>query len=311
MATKRTRSESRKVRLLKKRAKKAIPLLAQVCESPPDYLGKLDVAALNLMCAGGLPHAEFDIVKQQSWLDDAARKAEFDTRRHWYRFNNSPTTYNDSPGYFCCYFLLQTLQEDFGVRYNPARVSDPTFQDPKCINPDFTDSRDLFIHGIIDGPGGTCASMPVVYVAVGRRMGYPLKLVESRGHLFFRWDDPEGKRFGIPERFNVEGAGHGIHSFADDYYRTWPEPWTAAEQAAGCYLKSLSPKEELAAFLCTRGECLNDNGRIHEAIQAYQWVCGLVPNDARYRWRLVSLIRKTHENLIEINEMIAFQLRRS
>ena len=211
-------------------------------------------------------------------------RVDIETRRHWYRFVALPEKFKNSPGFFCCSFLLQVLQEDFGVEYNPLRVRDASFQNPRCLEPDFRDSRDLFIHGIIDGAGGTCASMPVLYVAVGRRLGYPLKLVESRGHLFFRWDDPSGERFGVPERFNVEGTGYGISSFDDDYYRNWPEPWSSADHDGGWYLKSLSPFEELAAFLCTRGECLMDNGRLDEAIQAYQWVCRLMPQDKRYRF---------------------------
>lgn len=273
--------------------RKLLPSLALVCETPANHLAKLDIAALNLLCASELPHAEkLNYQKLANWLDEAARRVDFETRRHWYRFLESPATYNNSPGYFCCYFLLQVLQEDFGVKYNPARVRDPSFQDPKCLEPDFRDSRDLFIHGIIDGPGGTCASMPVLYVAIGRRLLYPLKLVESRGHLFFRWDDPSGLRLGVSERFNIEGTGLGIGSYPDEHYRTWPEPWSPAEEAAGCYLKSLSPTEELAAFLCTRGECLTDNERIPEAIQAYRWACVLMPNDARYRNQLNRLLSR-------------------
>jgi len=192
------------------------------------------------------------------------------------------------------------------VRYNPARVRDPTFQDPKCIEPDFRESRDLFIHGIIDGPGGTCASMPVLYVAVGRRLGYPLKLVEAKGHLLFRWDDPFGKRFRIPETFNVEGTGNGIGSFSDEHYRKWPEAWNKAEIAAGCYLRSMSRIEELAGFLGTRAECLGDNGRIGDAVQAYRWAAGLVPNDERPRNSLARLIRKSQQAILELQEMIAF-----
>jgi hypothetical protein len=283
------------------------PTFEQLCASPEVFVGALDIATLNLLCAGGLPGAEaIDIGETLAWVDKAARQVDLDTRRHWYRFIDSPQTYNNSPGFFCCYFLLQVLQEDFGVKYNAARVRDPTFQDPKCIDPDFRDSRDLFIHGVINGPGGTCASMPVVYVAVGRRLGYPLKLVEGRGHLFFRWDDPLGKRLGTAECFNVEGAGYGIHSYPDEHYRTWPEPWTAAETASGCYLKSLGPAAEFAAFLSTRGECLADNGRLAEAIQAYRVICTLFPNDERYRWRLGSLVWKSQRTIMEINEQIAF-----
>ena len=248
-----------------------------------EELARLDVAALNLMCAGGLPGAErLEFGRYFDWLDDAALEADLATRRHWYRFNASPQMYNESPGYFCCYFLLQVLQEDFGVRYNPARARDGRFQEPKRCDPDFGDSRDLFIHGIIDGPGGTCVSMPVIYVAVGRRLGYPLRLVETRGHLFVRWEDPLGRYFHLPEQFNVEGAGEGIASYPDEFYRTWPEPWTDADIAGGWYLKSLTPKEELAAFLVTRACCLEDNGRLAEAVLAWCWARDLAPHDSRY-----------------------------
>jgi hypothetical protein len=161
-----------------------VPTLSQLCDAPHDYLGELDVGALNLMCAVGLRGAEnLDFNRYYQWLEEAVRAVDFETRRHWYRFLLSPAAYNNSPGYFCCYMLLQVLQEELGVRYNPARVRDPKFQDPKCFDPDFRDSRDLFIHGILDGDGGTCASMPVLYLAVGRALGYPLSLVETRGSV--------------------------------------------------------------------------------------------------------------------------------
>ena len=259
------------------------PAISELCANPDAFIERLDIGALNLICASGLPGAEsLDIAKSMDWLDDAARQVDFQTRRHWYRFVKSPATYHHSPGYFCCYFLLQVLQEEFHVRYNPARVKDPKFQDPRSIDPDFKDSRDLFIHGIIDGPGGTCGSIPVMYVAVGRRLGYPLKLVETKCHLFFRWEDHEGQRFGFPEQFNVEGAGEGIHMHPDQHYREWPEPWTEADAIGGYYLKSLTPSHELAGFLVTRGECLADLGRIEETIQCYQWACALAPDDPRY-----------------------------
>ncbi len=283
--------------------KNGFPALANVCAAPDQFLGRIDVAHLNLMCAGGLPGAEcLDIGKQLEWLDEAASKVDLQTRHHWYRFLDSPGTFNNSPGYFCCYLLLQVLQEDCGVKYNPARVTDPSFQDPKCLNPDFRDSCDLFIHGIIDGPGGTCVSMPVIYVAVGRRLGYPLKLVETRGHLFFRWDAPVGGTFGIAERFNIEGAGYGIASYSDEHYEIWPEPWLATDKAGGWFLKSLSPAAELASFLATRGECLKDLGRIKEAIQAYRWAADLVPEDLRYATQLVNLLRRFYEAAIASHE---------
>lgn len=274
-------------------------------EVADEYVASFDIAELNHACAQGLPGAEStDLPRLLEWLDQAARRVDSETRRHWHRFNASPGTYRNSPGYFCCYYLLQVLQEDFGVRYNPERVRDPTFQDPKCLDPNFRDSRDLFIHGIIDGPGGTCASMPVLYVAVGRRSGYPLKLVQSRGHLFFRWDDPHGVRFGVPERINIEGTGDGIGSHPDEHYRTWPEPWTEADHAGGWYLRSMSATEELAAFLSNRGECLTDNGQTADAIRAYQYVRRLVPHDLRYAGQLAMLMHRWQREMIAVQRML-------
>ena len=119
-------------------------------------------------------------------------------------------------------------------------------------------------------------------LAVGRRLGYPLKLVQARGHLFTRWDDQDGKCFGFPETFNVEGAGKGIASYDDEHYKTWPEPWTELDEAEGWYLKSMTPLEELASFLASRGDCLTDNGRLGEAVQAYVWASSIAPEDKRY-----------------------------
>ena len=68
--------------------------------------------------------------------------------------------------------------------------------------------------------------MPVMYVAIGRRLGYPMRLVAAKEHMFCRWDD--GK-----ERFNIEGAGNGDDYPPDDYYRTWPKLLTDADMASG------------------------------------------------------------------------------
>jgi hypothetical protein len=285
-----------------------LPSLVQIVDLPDLYLGQLDIGILNFLCASGLPGAEtLDIDRLDEWLDNAARRVDLDTRRHWYRFIDSPAAYHDSPGYFCCYFLLQVLQEEFGVKYNPKRVTDTKFQDPKCFDPDFSDSRDLFIHGIIDGDGGTCCSMPVLYVAVARRLGYPVKLVETRGHLFFRWDDHDGKMFGVWERFNIEGSGSGIAMHPDEHYRTWPEPWTKADEAGGYYLTCLTPREELASFLSARAECLLDNNRIGEAADAYRLALKLVPSDPRYKHQLHKI---TTANLAESHRLIEDAKRR-
>ena len=168
--------------------------------------------------------------------------------------------------------VVTVLQQDFGVRYAPQRIYDP----------DFRDSRDLFIHGTLFGSGGTCASMPVLYVAVGRRLGYPLRLVHAKAHVFARWDDPEGKHWHHAARLNLEATNQGLNVYPDDHYRTWPSRIEDWEIAQGRYLCSLSPRQELASFLAMRGHCLQDTKRFSQAAQVYGWAAELAPNDPHY-----------------------------
>jgi hypothetical protein len=130
-----------------------------------------------------------------------------------------------------------------------------------------------------------------LYVVVGRRLGYPLKLVEAKDHLYCRWDDTLGTSF-PKERFNIEGSGQGFGMYPDDYYLGWPLQLTVAERQMGVYGKSLTPREELACFLGTRGHCLADNGREAEAIQCFQWTIELAPHDPRYKLQLRSYVNR-------------------
>ena len=137
----------------------------------------------------------------------------------------------------------------------------------------FRDSRDIFIHGLLsDKRTGSCSSMPVLVTAVGRRLGYPMKLVCSKAHLFCRWDNADGK-----DRVNVETQGEGFSSHPDEYYTKWPYLITDKEIKDGFYLKSLTPAEELAIFLELRGSCLLENGRYEEAIFACERALQLMP----------------------------------
>lgn len=124
--------------------------------------------------------------------------------------------------------------------------------------------------------------MPVLYVAVGRELGYPLKLVTTKGHIFVRWE-------GGGERFNVEATGQGLNRFEDEYYRHWPFEVIPAEEAAEGYLKSLTPPEELAAFLSIRGMCLREAGRKQEATESFAAAVRLAPGCQSYGQMLASL----------------------
>ena len=241
--------------------------LDDLLKMPPEHLAEIDIAEMNLLCATGLPGAEgLDVGKCLARLNAWAERVRFDTELHLHKFRENPGEYNGSEAFFRMMLLVTVLQQDCGVQRNADRV--------RSIN--FGDSKDLFIHGVIDGPtGGPCLSMPVVYAAVARRRGYPVRLVLTKGHMFCRWDAPG-------ERFNVEATPRGMSSFDDDYYKTWPVKIPQAELKAGRFLVSLSAAEELACFLGSRGHCLQETGRAKDAVAAYASAHRLAPKDPAY-----------------------------
>ena len=75
----------------------------------------------------------------------------------------------------------------------------------------FRNPDDVFVTGLLRSRRGTCASFPVLIAALGRRVGYPIYLKMSYGHLFCFWDD------GV-ERFNLDTNGEGVDTQSDEYY---------------------------------------------------------------------------------------------
>jgi tetratricopeptide (TPR) repeat protein len=231
---------------------------------PLTDLARVDIARANLLCAEGLPGSEMiDVSATLARLDDWALLVARETERHLYRLHDPRYAdhYRRSEAYLRVSFLLQTLQEDCGVRYDPAGI----------YSPDFSDSRSAFIHGTFDpARGGTCASLPVLYVAVGRRLGYPMHVVRTRGHVFCRWDAPGG------ERLNIEGT-NGFTAYPDDFYRRWPWALSPEDEQSGEYLVALTPAQEVALFMAARGHTLFDVGQYRAAAYAYGEALRLAP----------------------------------
>lgn len=252
------------------------PSLAQLLAMTPAQLVEVDIALMNLRCAEGLRGAEsLDVPSALRMLDQYARHAEAETTRHLYRYRNDPTEYENSEAYFRLITLSTVLQEDFGIRYNPDRVKTPGIFEANEIF--FANSRDVFVHGLTSPPVmGTCSSLPVLFVAVGRRLGYPLFLVSTKCHLFVRWQDSR-------ESFNVDATSIGLTRYNDDYFKTWPFKISDEEIRLDGYLKSMNPSEELACFMSIRGSCLMSMRRYGEAVAAEAEAARLVPHIRAYQ----------------------------
>jgi len=286
---------SNHVRAAKNPVPGAAASLAQLLALPAAQLNRVPLATINLLCSEGLsPPGSPGIEGCQSTIGAWAKRVQSETERHWYRFHQAPAEFENSPGFFKMLMLAVVLAEDCGVHYSEARKTDPATAGTR--DGFFSDARDVFLHGLL-GPErrGTCSSLPVLYVAVGRELGYPLKLVTTKAHLFVRWE-------GQGERFNIEAAGErAVNRFSDDYYRHWPFEVSPGEEAAEGYLNSLNPSEELAVFLSIRAMCLIEAGRQSEAAEAFAAAARLAPGCQGYRQMLAGLQGRPKANIPRAN----------
>ncbi len=250
--------------------------LDELLKLPPAELNQCDIALMNLLCAQNMPGAEDIKVKDYlDTLDRWAKQVQAETERNFHRYHDNPADFYNSEGYFRMLMMAVVVYEDFGVRYNPNRITLPGKIDPN--DSFFANSQDIFLNGLIDGQKmGTCSSMPVLYIALGRRLGYPLKLVTTKAHLFVRWES-------VSDRFDVEATGKGMNRYDDEHFKQWPFPVSDAEIQNEGFLKSLTAPEELAVFLSLRGSCLKESGRLKEAAECYANASRLAPSWNAYR----------------------------
>ncbi len=242
---------------------------------PDEELGRFDLAVVNLACAAGLPGADgvntTDCLQRlDSWAATVRRWTDAALQEHL-----RPRATLQEEAEFRLIALHTALHRHCGVRYHPAKVGaaeDAPF-----------DLDDMCIAAVTSGRGGTCATLPVVYTAVGRRLGYPLRLGLAKAHVFCRWDDPGG---GV--RANLDGGSSPMIR-TEDYYRLWPFPMAVGEEEQFGYLRPLPPRQELALFVASRGWVWESVGEFSRAVAEFAAAADLDDPWPRYP----SCIRRT------------------
>ena len=238
------------------------------CALSDQELARHDIAEVNLLCALGLPGSEgLDVAASCQQLDHWAELVRRAIDHYQPQYKRNPDRFDGSPGKFRMEVLVSVLQLELGVKYyEPFKNTFHAY-----------DSRAVFAHGVLSGFGGTCVSLPVINVAVGRRLGYPLYLVESREHCFARWDEPGG------ERFNIECAGRGFGSYDDAYYRRQMHSDVKDSHIeAGTFLGNLSRRSELAYFFSLRSECYKDHLQLDQSLESLYYARQLAPKHPTY-----------------------------
>ncbi len=161
--------------------------------------------------------------------------------------------------------LGTVLVQDLGIQYNPALAE--YLEEGKVPTHGVfgTDSKNMFIHGLLNGSHyGTCASMPVLVVAIGRRLGYPLNLASTKFHLYARYEDYNGKHINIEPTVT-----EGFLTPSDNEYKTGQFAATDEEIKGYGWLRPKSNVEVLSEFLDNRANCLGVARRYSEAREMF------------------------------------------
>jgi hypothetical protein len=249
---------------------------------PEDELNDVDPAVKNLACAKGLPSTEkLDIEFCLQQIDSLTERVWRFTAATIYDFRRRPSEYENSEAYFRALVMITHLQRDCGIKYNPAKI-------PHTV-PFYPE--DTFINGIFQGDGGTCASLPVLYTSIGKRLGYPIKLVRAPGHIFCRWDAPDA-------RFNMEATAPGLTTPPDQHYREgmYKDHWEMEKFGGG--LKSLTSRRELACFINARVEYWWKSKHYRNAVNCCAW-CAELDGHPLFLGKLEFYIQEWERILLE------------
>lgn len=247
----------------------------ELVEMPERDLERVDIARMNLICAraafqGNKPDLDECLRLVDTWAE-RVRCEEVRCRR---LFERNPVRYDNSYAKFKAVNLVLTIKEDFNCRYQ-WRLIDSGAMDEVHSPRFFRNPDDVFITGLLYRRRGTCASYSALIAALGRRLGYPIYLKMSYGHLFCYWDD------GL-ERFNLDTNGFGADTPSNEYYFSNTinrlTGRTEIELENDRVMVKLNNRDVLGVFLEIAGNSLEAQGVFDMALGHYRAALKYRPN---------------------------------
>jgi hypothetical protein len=219
-----------------------------------EQLAEFDPLAVNLIVAKGVPRiADLDIRLYQeqvnAWTWDFANRY----LPAWATvYEDQPESYGHNSRLFEVGMIQQFFTQEVRIRYREDGCDGIRI---RLLNP-----SDMFVNGLLDTLQGTCANMPVLYLALAWRMGWPVSLACNRAHYLVRYDDGQCT-------FNIEAAlvnvtGPGFYWSSDELEIKLRNIGRKA-LSSGSDLKALTPRERLGAFLSMRARHYRDMASQH------------------------------------------------
>lgn len=245
-----------------------------------EEIENFDIARMNLLCAKGLPGSEdLDIEACIQQLDQWAQHVKLREQQSLPAFFKYREKYQNSIALFKGAYLGFAIQDDLKCDYNMELYGSGAMEDRSSTR-FFHDSSDIFVNGLIIDQKGSCSSMPVLMVAIGRRCGYPIHLVQCGGHMFSRWDDGT-------EKFNFDITNNkGVKTEGDDYYMKFPRKLSEKEIEEENLMTNLTNKEMLGVFASLRAICLKEHKYYKEALFCEKFSLAIFPKSKLIRLKI-------------------------
>jgi len=154
-----------------------------------------DIAEVDLRCSLGLIENIDHLYRDCLGLIGEWSTQLVDYTNNNYRlFESEPESFENSHEMYQAIAMVQFVQTALRVHYN-MEFAEGEYN--------AIDSRNLFLTGVLTGHGGTCVTLPVLYAALGQRVGYPIAVASNWEHFYCVWG--EG-----PNSFCLEAAGNGF-----------------------------------------------------------------------------------------------------
>lgn len=107
------------------------------------------------------------------------------------------------------------------------------------------DANKTFLAGLLRTRSGSCVSMPLIYLVIGQRLGFPVHLVAIGKHYFIRWEERG-------YRMNIETTAVDKVWVTDDDSAYLQEEGLTRKQVRGSDLRNLTNREVVGQLFFTR-----------------------------------------------------------
>jgi hypothetical protein len=201
----------------------------------------IDLALANWFVAADVP--QFANLTQKAYfseLETMTTQVQKEMERRQEVARSKGKNPNDPP-VRCAIFCGAMLKLGFAYREEFAQ-NDLTAVQMRNL---YADADNILLVGLLRTMRGSCVSMPLVYLAIGQRLGLPVHLVHIGKHFFVRWQEPG-------YRINIETTAIDHVWVTDDDSVYVEEEGMKLEDVKGNDLQNLSNKEVIACLLFTR-----------------------------------------------------------